>query len=127
MDPAKQETSRSSKRQKRGEISNEPPRSDVDVEEEHYHPAVSTLRSALSRRFELLAELSALDATISQARADIKSAEEDVLEPDSLAVRSGQRIRHRELSLCSVPLLLRSGEQNVSGDRQAALDCPRRC
>ena len=86
MDPAKQETGRSSKRQKRGEISNELPRADADAEEDHNHPAVSTLRSALSRRFELLAELSALDATISQAREDIKSAGEDVLEPDSLMV-----------------------------------------
>jgi len=85
MDPTKQDTGRSSKRQKRGQIITEPPRFDADAED-HYHPAVSTLRSALSRRFELLAELSSLDATISQARADIKGAGGGVLEPDSLAV-----------------------------------------
>ena len=85
MDPAKQDTGRSSKRQKRGQIITEPPRFDADAED-HYHPAVSTLRSALSRRMELLAELSSLDATISQARADIKGAGGNVLEPDSLAV-----------------------------------------
>lgn len=83
---------KSSKRQKLAPATGESTESHASGQEDH--PPVTTLRSALTRRFELLAELSALDDTIFQARAEIKAAGDDVIEPDSLVVVGENSVSH---------------------------------